>query len=107
METADSGSEKKKRATKKTPYRTISLKLRLTEQEFVSMAEEAIRMGCRPKGQIWLHPPNEFAPVPNCKGISRFLRDVCFPAWVRGEAERAIKRRELEKEAEKLGLKIG
>jgi ribosomal protein L32E len=101
---------KKKRVLKKTPYRRVRMNLTLTEQEATEMGEEAVKVGCRSVGaKLVCLKPHGFnnETYYNTKGITKFIRKFLFPAWKKAEAERMIKKRELEKQAGELGLKVG
>lgn len=103
----DSGLKKPKRGPQKAPKRIIEVKVRLTEQEATSMALEAYKAGYRKASpNLWKHPSDEFEPIQDTRGISKFLRKACFPSWLKGEAERAMKKKVLQEQAQELGYTL-
>lgn len=109
METTDLHPKEKKNGLKGRDYRKIRVNLYLTERELSDYVEEAQKVGLRPKwAKTFTQKKHGFEheKIPNTKGIAKFVRNFLFPAWKRSEAERLIKKREIEKEAEKLGLRV-
>lgn len=91
-------------------YRKIRVNLYLTEAELAEYTEEASKVGLRPKqAKLFTQKPHGFAheQVPNTKGIAKLIRKFIFPAWKKAEAERLMKKRELEKQAKELGITLG
>ena len=105
----DLGANPEQNRSKKKEYRKIRVNLYLTEKELADYAEEACKVGLRPRqAKILTLKPHGFAGQfePNTQGIAKFIRKFCFPNWKQTEAERLVEKRELEKKAERLGLKI-
>lgn len=105
----DSVPNQRKRGPKKTPYREVCIKLYLTNEEFQTYANEAVKAGKRSKSlKLFTQKPHGFADevIPNCKGIAKFIRESAIPSWLRTETERLIKRKALEKDAIELGMTL-
>lgn len=99
----------KVRGPQKAPRKEFCLKVYLSEQELTAFCEEATKAGFRHTARkLFKAKEHGFANERevDMTGIAAFVRERVFPAWIRGEAERLIKKRELEKEAEKLGLRL-
>lgn len=109
LENADLNTKDRKVWSKKSAYRKIRVVLYLTEQEATDYADEAARVGLRSKSaKLFKVKEHGFAGEIelNTAGIGKFIRKFLFPAWKKSEAERAVAKKDLEKRAQELGLKV-
>lgn len=101
------GPDTRQKSPKTKLKRPFCIKVYLTRQELIDYATEAQKAGKRPKGlKVFKEVPSEFEPVPQSKGIGKFVRECLFPCWKYSEAERLAKKREIRRQAEELGMRI-
>jgi hypothetical protein len=87
----------------------VCVKVWLNAKEFADAARDAEKAGKRVQGlKLFKQKPHGFPGeiLANTKGISIFLKDVCWKEWQGRDEERAKDKQHLLEQAAKLGLKV-